>query len=78
MCRALRIYILVARLPGIKSVRIKKSIESVNWEVMFNNESVHKQVSIFREILMNIFSNLTPNKLVTFGDRDPPWMNDFI
>ena len=26
---------------------IKESIESVNWEVMFNNKSVHKQVSIF-------------------------------
>ena len=57
---------------------IKKSIESVNWEVMFNNKSVHKQVSIFNEILMNIFSNFTPNKLVTFDDRDPPWMNDFV
>ena len=57
---------------------IKKSIESVNWEVMFNNKSVHKQVSIFKEILMNIFSNFTPNKLVTFDDRDPPWMNDFV
>ena len=57
---------------------IKKSIESVNWEMMFNNKSVHKQVSIFNEILMNIFSNFTPNKLVTFDDRDPPWMNDFV
>ena len=27
---------------------------------------------------MNIFSNFTPNKLVTFDDRDPPWMNDFV
>ena len=45
---------------------------------MFNNKSVHKQVSIFNEILMNIFSNFTPNKLVTFDDRDPPWMNDFV
>ena len=45
---------------------------------MFNKESVHKQVSIFNEILMNIFSNFTPNKLVTFDDRDPPWMNDFV
>ena len=57
---------------------IKKSIESVDWEMMFNNKSVHKQVSIFNEILMNIFSNFTPNKLVTFDDRDPPWMNDFV
>ena len=27
---------------------------------------------------MNIFSNFNPNKLVTFDDRDPPWMNDFV
>ena len=53
-------------------------IKSVNWEVMFNNKNVHKQVSIFSEILMNIFSNSTPNKLNTFDDRDPPWMNDFV
>ena len=57
---------------------IKKSIESVNWEVMFNNKSVHKQESIFNEILMNMFSDFTPNKLVTFDDRNPPWMNDFV
>ena len=58
--------------------RIKKSIESVNWEVMFNDSSVPKQVSIFYETLMNILSNFTPNKLVTFHDRDTPWMNDFV
>ena len=56
---------------------IKKSIDSVNWEVMFNNKSVHKQVSVFNEVLMNIFSNFTSNKLVTFDDRDSPW-NDFV
>ena len=54
---------------------IKKFIESINWEVMFNNKSFQ---SIFNEILMNIFSNFTPNKLVTFDDKDPPWMNDFV
>ena len=57
---------------------VKKSIESVNWELMFSNMSVHKQVSIFDETLINIFSNFTPNKPVTFDDRDPPWMNDFV
>ena len=51
---------------------IKKSIESVNWEVMINNSSVHKQVSIFSETLINIFSSYTPNKLVTFDDKDFP------
>ena len=27
---------------------------------------------------MNIFSNFVRNKYVTFNDRDPPWMNDFV
>ena len=49
-----------------------KNIESVNWKLMFINKSVPKQVSIFNETLMNIFSNFTTNKLVTFDDRDPP------
>ena len=58
---------------------IRKSIESVNWEVTFNKKSVHKQVSIFNEKLTNIFSNFTPNKLVvTFDNNDPFWMSDFV
>ena len=57
---------------------IKKFIESVKWEVMFNDNSVQKQVSIFNETLMNILSNFTPNKLVTLDDRNTPWMNDFV
>ena len=42
---------------------------------MFHNKSVHKQVSIFNETLINAFSNFTPNTLDTFDDMDPPWMN---
>ena len=44
---------------------------------MFSNKSVHKQVSIFNDTMINIFSNFTPNKLVIFNDRNPLWMNDF-
>ena len=57
---------------------IKKSLESVNWKTLFNNKTVNKQVSIFNETIINIFSNFVPNKLVTFDDSDPPWMSDFI
>ena len=49
---------------------IKKSIESVNWELTFCNKSVPKQVSVFNETLMNIFSSFTSRKFVTFDDRD--------
>ena len=45
---------------------------------MFIDKSIHKQVSIFNEALLNIFSNFTPNKLVTFNDKDPPWMNEYV
>ena len=27
---------------------------------------------------MNVFLNFTPNKLVTFDDRNPLWMNDYV
>ena len=42
---------------------IKNSIEAFNWEVIFINKGIHKQVSIFNETLMNILSNFTPNML---------------
>ena len=34
---------------------IKTSIESVNWELMLNNESVNKQVPNFNEAIMKRF-----------------------
>ena len=57
---------------------IEKSIESAIWDVMFNNKNVLKQVFIFNETLMNIFSNFTPNKRGTFDDTLLHWMIDFI
>ena len=50
---------------------IKSSIESVNWEFLLNKKIV------FNETILDVFSNFAPNKLVTFNDRDLPWMNDF-
>ena len=57
---------------------IQKSIKSVNWDTLFYNKIVTRQVSIFNETIMNIFSNFVPNKLVTFDDSNSPWMNDFM
>ena len=34
---------------------IRRSIGLVNWEKLFHNKTVHKQVSIFNETLMKIF-----------------------
>ena len=50
----------------------------VDWETLFHNKTVHKQVSIFIESIMNIFSNFISNKYVTFDNWDPPWMSNFV
>ena len=57
---------------------IKKAIELVNWNFLFSNKSVHEQVTIFNQTLMNIFSNYIPNKLITVDDKDHPWKNESI
>ena len=46
---------------------IKRSTELVNW-VTFHSKTVRKWVSIFNEILMNIFLHFIPNKFVTLDD----------
>ena len=55
---------------------IRKAILTVNWEFLFFKKSVHVQVSIFNNILMNIFSNYIPNKFVTIDKKDPLWMTE--
>ena len=42
---------------------IKNSIKSVNWKSI-NNKTVNRQVAIFNETTINIFSNSVPNKLL--------------
>ena len=29
-------------------------------------------------MILLFFSNFVPNKIVTFDDRDPPWMTEYI
>ena len=56
----------------------KLYIELVNWNFLFFNKSVHKQVIIFNQTLIIIFLNYMANKLITFDDKDAPWMNESI
>ena len=57
---------------------IKKSLDSVDWDLVLSNINVHQLVQYLNKILMNIFSNYIPNKLITIDDKDPTWMNDEI
>ena len=50
----------------------------MNWNFIFSHKNVHEQVFIFNYILMNIFPNYIPKKLITVDDKDPLWMNEYI
>ena len=56
------------------SVKIRKALDLINWERLFNN----KQVSILNETILNVFGNYVPNKYITIDDKDPVWMNETI
>ena len=53
---------------------IAKALDQVDWSFLFFNKNVHEQVSILNRTLINVFLNFIPSKLVTFNDKDPPWM----
>ena len=49
-----------------------------NWENSFNGKNINSKVELFNETIMNIFSNVTLNKIKDFRNSDPSWMNDDI
>ena len=54
------------------------AIKSFNWGNAFNGKDINSQVELFNETFMIIFSNFIPNKIKTFRNSDPLWMNDDI
>ena len=57
---------------------LQKALKQINWRFLFLYKLVHQQVKILNDTLMNVFSNFNPNKLVTFNDKDPPWMSEHL
>ena len=57
---------------------IQKALKQINWRFLFSNKLVHQQAEILNNTLMNVFSNFIPNKLVTFNDKGPPWMSEYL
>ena len=46
------------------------------WNKLFSNANVEKQVNILNDTLFNIFANFVRSKVITVDDRDPPWINE--
>ena len=45
-----------------------------DWEKAFHNVDVDKQVILFNKTVLNITQNFISHEIVTFDDRDPPWV----
>ena len=50
----------------------------IDWNKLFSNANIEKQVNILNDTLFNIFSNFVRSKAITINDRDPPWINEEI
>ena len=57
---------------------INQAINTFDWENLFQGKHVDEQLFCLNNTLLNIFKNYIPNKLVTFNDSDPPWINNHI
>ena len=55
---------------------ITTATNQVDWKFMFSHKKVYQQADIFNKSIINMFSNFIQNKLVTFDDKDPPWMTE--
>ena len=60
------------------SKNIRKALDSVNWERLFDQLDINAQVAAFNETILNVFRNYVPNKYITIDDKDPVWMNENI
>ena len=57
---------------------ILSELQNVDWHHWFANKTVHQQVNLLNDIILNVFTSFVPNKVITCDDTDPPWINDNI
>ena len=55
---------------------LEGTLDSVNWERLFEQLDLNAQVAAFNETILNVFQNYVPN--ITTDDKDPVWMNEKI
>ena len=60
------------------STKIRKALDMVNWERLFDEKDLNAQVIALNETILNVFRNYVPNKYITVDDKDPVWMNEII
>ena len=59
-------------LCGIKkkvdSEKVRKALDLVNWERLFNKRDIDAQIAVFNKIILNVFRNYVPNKYISVDE----------
>ena len=69
---------LIWEYKKANSTNVRKALDSVNWERLFDKKDFNSQVVTLNETILNVFRNYVPNKYITIDDKDPVWMNEII
>ena len=48
---------------------IRKALDLVNWEKLFDQKSIDAQVATFNDTILNTFCNFVPNKCINIDDK---------
>ena len=62
---------LVWNYKKVDSANIRKALDSVNFERLFDQKDINAQVITLNETILNVVRNYVPNKYITIDDKDP-------
>ena len=60
------------------SQAIRRALGNIDWERVFTGMNIDEKVTYLSDCVLNVFSNLVPNKIVTVRDKDAIWMTPEI
>ena len=54
---------------------IHYDLQAINWNARFGTLDFEKMTEVFTESICTILASYIPNRVVTFCDKDPPWIS---
>ena len=57
---------------------ILSAMQNVDWHRLFVKKTVHQQVNLLNDIILNVFKTFVPYKVIMCDDRDTSSINDNI
>ena len=57
---------------------IQRSLSVIDWSGEFNGLDIDQMVGFLTDAVLHICTQHIPNKIVTFNNKDPPWMNPVV